>query len=525
MGKRPSIEVTVDQLRVNNEAIAALAAREGIYQKDGALVRVVREPEDAPRWVTRRRGAPVIHQLPGPTLSEELSAAARFYRVEPDDKDPEEIPALPPDWCVKALLERHSYPKVRHLRAVVEAPILREDGSILSTPGYDAATGVLYEPRQSFPEVPAAPTWEQVQAARDQLLDIAIDFPFAQECHRAAWLAGLLTPFARFAYDGYTPFFLVDATTAGSGKGTLVDVVSVLISGGEATRMSHSPNREEEEKRVASMLLTGDLLICVDNISKPFGSDIFDMLITGKTFSPRLLGTNTMLRLTNSSIWWGNGNNVKIKEGADTTRRTLHMRLEPKEEAPDLRDDFKHPNLIEHVLTHRPQLVTAALTILRAYMLARPTAGIKLRSWKSFEEWGQVVRGAVVYVGLPDPYEAHELFRSSSDPVAFALEEVMHGWRALCAELNEEAVTLNDAVEAMAEDLEYKRRTPGHRARFARLLCGLGEILRLGTNQVPSVRDLQYLFRTYRGRIVSGMRLDACSRDRVKGLRWMVVSG
>ena len=303
--------------------------------------------------------------------------------------------------------------------------ILREDGSILDTPGYDAATGVLYEPRQSFPEVPTAPTWEQVEAARDQLLDIAVDFPFAQECHRAAWLAGLLTPFARFAYEGYTPFFLVDATTAGSGKGTLVDVVSVLVSGGEATRMSHSPSREEEEKRVASMLLTGDLLICVDNISKPFGSDIFDMLITGKTFSPRLLGTNTMLRLTNSSIWWGNGNNVKIKEGADTTRRTLHMRLEPKEEAPDLRDDFKHPNLIEHVLTHRPQLVTAALTILRAYMLARPTAGIKLRSWKSFDEWGQVVRGAVVYVGLPDPYEAHELFRSSSDPVAFALEETV----------------------------------------------------------------------------------------------------
>ena len=43
MGKRPSIEVTVDQLRVNNEAIAALAAREGIYQKDGALVRVFNE--------------------------------------------------------------------------------------------------------------------------------------------------------------------------------------------------------------------------------------------------------------------------------------------------------------------------------------------------------------------------------------------------------------------------------------------------------------------------------------------------
>ena len=38
MGKRPSIEVTVDQLRVNNESIGALPARERINQKDGALV-------------------------------------------------------------------------------------------------------------------------------------------------------------------------------------------------------------------------------------------------------------------------------------------------------------------------------------------------------------------------------------------------------------------------------------------------------------------------------------------------------
>jgi putative DNA primase/helicase len=44
------------------------------------------------------------------------------------------------------------------LAGVVTAPTLRRDGSVLDTPGYDAATGLLFDPcGASFPPIPRTP--------------------------------------------------------------------------------------------------------------------------------------------------------------------------------------------------------------------------------------------------------------------------------------------------------------------------------------------------------------------------------
>jgi len=48
----PEIRLGTDELRVNDEAIAALAARDGLYHRGGALVEV-REPPGRPRGITR----------------------------------------------------------------------------------------------------------------------------------------------------------------------------------------------------------------------------------------------------------------------------------------------------------------------------------------------------------------------------------------------------------------------------------------------------------------------------------------
>ena len=48
----------------------------------------------------------------------------------------------------------------------------------------------------------ADPTKAEVETARDDLLAIVDDFPFAGPGHTAAWLASCLTAMARFAIDG-----------------------------------------------------------------------------------------------------------------------------------------------------------------------------------------------------------------------------------------------------------------------------------------------------------------------------------
>src|SRR5262249_55162503 len=149
------------------------------------------------------------------------AANARWMQVT--GKGPQAV--HPPGWCVAAVADRKDYPpEIRELTAVVDHPVLRPDGTILNAPGYDAATGLLLGPQAGVPPVPDVPTLDDAVQARKKLLAVVCDFPFKHAAHRAAWLASLLTPMARYAFDGNSPLTLVDGNAPGVGKGLLLGV-------------------------------------------------------------------------------------------------------------------------------------------------------------------------------------------------------------------------------------------------------------------------------------------------------------
>src|SRR5262249_21875370 len=129
----------------------------------------------------------------------------------------------------------------------------------------------------------------------------------------------------------------------------------------------------------------------------------------------RLLGGNRMAEAPMYITWYATGNNVAL--GADTARRVCHIRLESPDEHPEERKEFRHPDLVAWAGQNRPELLGAALTILRAQFAAgRPDQG--LPAWGSFEGWSGVVRSAVVWVGLPDPGETRLILQAQSDVAA-----------------------------------------------------------------------------------------------------------
>jgi hypothetical protein len=84
-------------------------------------------------------------------------------------------------------------------------------------------------------------------------------------------------------------------------------------------------------------------------------------------------------------------------------RRVLMCRIEVDTERPQERKGFKYDLEGGHAVTHRSELLSAALTILRAWHCAgRPMPA--LPSWGSFTAWSGVVRAAIVWTGLPDPF-------------------------------------------------------------------------------------------------------------------------
>ncbi|MFN7400416.1 MAG: hypothetical protein ACK5SX_15465, partial [Sandaracinobacter sp.] len=105
-----------------------------------------------------------------------------------------------------------------------------------------------------------------------------------------------------------------------------------------------------------------------------------------------------------------NGNNVQAS--LELERRVLRVRLDPQVPNPDER---KHTfDMLDEVRRNRPQLVRDILTIVQAYEQAgRPGLPVPLGN---FTEWN-VLRGAVMWLGLPDPVKDRQSHFAASPEV------------------------------------------------------------------------------------------------------------
>ncbi len=271
--RRP-VMIDEDEARVNDEVAAELPKDTTLYQRGGDLVRVIVEepPENGPRLSV----APRIESVPNPALRALISRRVSFFIETKDGPKPQ----LPPAWSVAAVGSRGSWPGVRPLTGVVSFPVVRHDGTILIAPGYDPRTGLFLHWSRSPLAIPDRPTLDDAKAAVAELLEVVGDFPFASDMHRAAWLAALLTPLARPAFDGPAPLFLVDANVRAAGKGLSLEVISRIVTGNPFPVISYPVNpkdcEEELRKKITTFLLYGDRIALFDNLTGAFGDGTLD---------------------------------------------------------------------------------------------------------------------------------------------------------------------------------------------------------------------------------------------------------
>lgn len=502
---RPTILITTEEHLVNDQAVAALLRDSSIFQRGGLLVRVVRDDSPAAKGI-RRPFAPRIDTLPPPLLRERLAANARWVEIHWTKEGPEERPARPPTWSVAAVHARACWPGIRHLEAVVDYPVLRPDGTVLCRPGYDPETGLLLESTEQLPLIADHPTREDAFAARDALLEVVADFPFDLEVRRAAWLAGLLTPLARFAFAGPAPLFLVDANVRAAGKGLLLDCISRIVTGERFTIATYTSDEDELRKRITSLALAGDRLVLFDNLEGRFGNATLDAALTGTAWKDRILGVNRMAEAPLYMTWFATGNNVAV--AGDTARRICHVRLESPEERPEERRDFHHPDLLKWVGENRSRLMGAALTILRAYCAAG-FPDLALRPWGSFEGWSRLVRSAVVWVDLPDPGETRLLLQDHADVAAENMAVVLNCWEKLDPE--RQGLTAAEVIQLL-----YKQPPDRHLDYHLDLKAALEALL-----GKPDTRGLGNKLRAFRRRVFQGRFIDHAGTQQ-RAARWAV---
>ena len=146
--------------RVVDEAEEALIAAGGfdIYQRDAIMVRPVmhRLPAANRHGIKRATAAWRLMPVKPLYLIEMLGRVARFQSY--DRRRGDWVDKDCPSVIGETLLAREGVWNVPVLLGVVHTPQLRADGSLLTTPGYDPQTHLLFKPDgEHFPDIPEQP--------------------------------------------------------------------------------------------------------------------------------------------------------------------------------------------------------------------------------------------------------------------------------------------------------------------------------------------------------------------------------
>ena len=513
--ERRQITIRVGELpRMVEEAVDALHEHEQLYHRYGSLCYMARGLDKV--LVAKPHTVPSLGLRLAKVAAWNVWKAPRAQSGGVQDPNPTLEPADVPDKVTKALLsaEDEWLPKARVLAGFLDTPLLRPNGEIVQVEGYDDESRYFIDfGGRKWPAIPENPTRGDAEAALARILDLFCDFPFASPADKSAAVALVLTSLVRAVLKA-APAFLADSATPGAGKGLIIHLAAIIMTGAVAPTSPEIAKPDDLQKWITSMLVSGARLILIDNLTHKFGSGAFDAVMTSEgDWSDRVLGKTEIVKAPNRALWTMTGRNIQTK--GDAYRRALRIRIDTDLERPEERTGLKYPDLQEYVLEHREELVIAALTVMRAYVGAGRPAPLPMAA-PSFRSWSRLVREPLVWLGQADPIETQEALRMSSNGELPQLSELLSAWHG----------ALGDAAHTLCEAIAAARPVGGNVAMSApnkRLAEAITEITQLDMDDRKLNRVLADKIRCNAGRSIRGLRIERGKKVE-DGVKWSVVS-
>ena len=408
---------------------------ERIFRRGGALCRISKD----------ELNRPMIELLTEAALRGHMERSANFIKhnakgeafvVPPPLEIVRDVQSLG-DWQFPALL------------GITEAPIIRPDGTVLATPGYDSATDLYYAPTPGLvvSPIPENPTDSEVRTAIELLLEVICDFPFVDEASHANAVGELMVAILR-PLMGLAPMAVLDKPQPGTGASLLADVISIVATGRPAATMGEPRSEEECEKKLNSHLLEGRSLCIIDNVDGKLWSDTLARFLTSPYLSVRPLGRSADLRLRNSLTYVVTGNNIQL--GGDLPRRCFWVRLNAQLARPWLRDGFRHPRLTEWLAENRGAILAAVLTIARAWVVAGRPENLELLVLGGYEDFCCVVGNILDFMGVKGFLANLTAMYDTMDKDTPQWEAFLETWREVIGDV---PVTVKELIKKL-DDLE-----------------------------------------------------------------------
>ena len=482
---KPTIRVVAGELhRIVDASERELAHAGHYYQRGGLIVTVVTDP------ATREARVQEISQS---ALVRALAGAASWERYDARSRDWTRVD--PPARHATVLFDSTSYSHLAVLHGLTRQPYLRPDGSLMMDAGYDSASGMfgVFDAREF--SVPENPSREQGEAALAVLSGLLTEFTFRGDSDAAAALSALLTAAARPSLP-LAPMYHVRAHMVGSGKSYLCELISAFATPQHGTPTTFPADDEECRKLLLAELLRAPAVIVFDNLTGDLlAHKSLCTALTSEQMTGRILGVSKTAAVNTRTLFLSSGNNVGPIQ--DMARRCITIHLDPGCEVPAARS-FKRPDLVREVLRERGRYVSAALTIVRAWISAgRPKAECK--SLASYGDWSDLCRQPLLWLGVADATDS--LFEAmTEDPDRETLGRLLSAWQSVFAN---KPTMVRDAVGDSAAVF-----TPEHKE--------LNEVLHDIADERGEInrRRLGWWIKRHAGRIVDGRRFVRASGSR-----------
>jgi hypothetical protein len=374
--------------RIIDRAECELASSNRYYQRGGMIVSVYTDPGTKETKIEAISPSELVRALSNVATWEQYDARQKtLVRIDP------------PERHVRVLFDAVSYQHLPIINGLVRQPFLRVDGSVTQTAGYDLESGMfgVFDTRKFL--IPDAPSRQEAETALALLNEVLDEFCFSSEADRSAALSAILTAEIRSSLPK-APMIHVRAHSVGSGKSYLCELITAFATPQKGTPTSFPADDEECRKLLLAELLKAPAVIEFDNLT----NDIVPhkslcTALTSEFMSGRILGVSKTVTVSTRALFLSSGNNVvPIK---DMTRRCITINLNPEVEIPAARD-YKRPNLISEVLQDRERYVSAALTVIRGWIVAGKPR-FECKSLAGFGEWSDLCRQPLLWLGCPDP--------------------------------------------------------------------------------------------------------------------------
>ncbi|ALN14340.1 hypothetical protein [Acidipropionibacterium acidipropionici] len=296
------------------------------------------------------------------------------------------------------------------IKGITRTPIVHADGAVITRSGYDTETQIYLDLSADIEglEVPDHPTDAQLGVAADRLREA---FPIdgqggfdglpISEAGRTSLVGMILTPAIRHLVPA-APAFLANGIQPGVGKGVSINAAHLLNFGVPAAFQSTPTSEEEMDKRLGATVLERKTAIILDEVVTKDGKCLINnkslaAFLTAPIYQGRRLGHSHSIAGPNLTTVFMTGNNVS--PSADIARRLVQIKFDSDRPDLETRGNFAH-DMTSWILGHRRELLTAVLTLVRAWFDRGQPAAPQNFSFGSFEDWQRIVGGILHLAGF-----------------------------------------------------------------------------------------------------------------------------